>query len=70
MIFDKLLITKYLKLNIIISHKGIYDHMRIVCTEQSARDFDKIVNDTVSYMQGRIRNWEEQYKDKIEEVGK
>ena len=70
MVFDKVLITKYLKLQIFIKHTGYQNHERINASPKSIEDFNKIIDDTMTFMKHRINSWEKEYADKIEEVGK
>lgn len=66
----KALITKYLDLYVEISHVGLDNHSKINATEQTANDFEYIIQQTMSHMYGLIRSWEDEHKDKIEQVGK
>jgi hypothetical protein len=64
------MITKYLSLNITIDHNGQDDHSKIIASEQTAREFEQLIDSTMDYLYHRIQSWEKEYKNKIEQVGR
>lgn len=70
MTYKKSMITKHLSLNIIINHNGQDDHSKIVASELTAREFEQLIDSTMDYLYHRIRAWENEHKEQIEQVGK
>ena len=70
MIIVKTLESKYLKLEIMITHHGKHNHERINASVKSIHDFNFIIDQVISSMNAYIKAWEEENKEAIERVGK
>lgn len=70
MIYDKTAETRWIKMQVFAKPIGYQNHERVACSEKAKADFDKIMEDTIAFMVGRIRNWENQYEEKLKGVGR